>query len=201
MHVIHADDSARLCLHYDPERFSVSWVRELAQAAGAAALGTWEEGALLLFLFSLCHALEHIAMDRARKAIEALAELAPKTAIVQRDAVKIKVGGEELQRGDKVIVKPGQFIPADGQVTSSNSAVDQVPVTGESMPVDKQPGDKVFTGMVNGEGALVIEVTKLARESALARMVQMVAEVPTKVLIFRFCLMALKNSSICQRSL
>lgn len=161
----------------------------MAQAAGAAALGTWEEGALLLFLFSLGHALEHIAMDRARKAIEALAELAPKTAIVQRDAVKIEVGGEELQRGDKVIVKPGQFIPADGQVTSSNSAV------------DKQPGDKVFAGMVNGEGALVIEVTKLARESALARMVQMVAEVPTKVLIFRFCLMALKNSSICQRSL
>ena len=116
---------------------------------------------------------------------------------MQRDAVKIEVGGEELQRGDKVIVKPGQFIPADGQVTSSNLAVDQVPVTGESMPVDKQPGDKVFAGMVNGEGALVIEVTKLARMVQM----QMVAEVPTKVLIFRFCLMALKNSSICQRSL
>jgi len=152
----------------------------IVAAAGAAALGAWEEGALLLFLFSLGHALEHMAMDRARKAIEALAELAPKTAIVQRDGAEIEVRVEELQRGDRVIVKPGQRIPADGQVASGNSAVDQAPVTGESMPVDKQPGDKVFAATVNGEGALVVEVTKLARESTLARMVEMVAEAQTQ---------------------
>ncbi len=160
-------------------RFDID-ILMIVAAAGAAALGAWEEGALLLFLFSLGHALEHMAMDRARKAIEALAELAPKTAIVQRDGAEIEVRVEELQRGDRVIVKPGQRIPADGQVASGNSAVDQAPVTGESMPVDKQPGDKVFAATVNGEGALVVEVTKLARESTLARMVEMVAEAQTQ---------------------
>jgi len=156
-------------------RFDIDILMVVA-AAGAAALGAWEEGALLLFLFSLGHALEHMAMDRARKAIESLAELAPKTAIVQRDSVEIEVGVEELLRGDKVIVKPGQRIPADGQVASGNSAVDQSPVTGESMPMEKQPGDKVYAATINGEGALIIEVTKLARENTLSRMVEMVAE-------------------------
>ena len=160
-------------------RFDIDTLMIVA-AAGAAALGAWEEGALLLFLFSLGHALEHMAMDRARKAIEALAELAPKTAIVQRDGVEIEVRVEELQRGDRVIVKPGQRIPADGQVASGNSAVDQAPVTGESMPVDKQPGDKVFAATINGEGALLVEVTRLAHESTLARMVEMVAEAQTQ---------------------
>jgi Cd2+/Zn2+-exporting ATPase len=156
-------------------RFDIDILMVVA-AAGAAALGAWEEGALLLFLFSLGHALEHMAMDRARMAIESLAELAPKTAIVQRDSVEIEVGVEELLRGDKVIVKPGQRIPADGQVASGNSAVDQSPVTGESMPMEKQPGDKVYAATINGEGALIIEVTRLARESTLSRMVEMVAE-------------------------
>lgn len=152
----------------------------LVAAAGAAALGAWEEGALLLFLFSLGHALEHMAMDRARKAIEALAELAPKTAMVQRNGLEMEVRVGELQRGDRVLVKPGQRIPADGQVESGNSAVDQAPITGESMPVDKQPGDKVFAGTINGEGVLIVEVTKLAQESTLARMVKMVAEAQTQ---------------------
>jgi len=156
-------------------RFDID-ILMIVAAAGAAALGAWEEGALLLFLFSLGHALEHMAMDRARKAIEALAELAPKTAIVQRAGKEIEVSVEALQRGDRVIVKPGQRIPADGQVASGNSAVDQSPVTGESMPVGKQTGDKVFAGTINGEGALVVEVTKLAQESTLVRMVKMVAE-------------------------
>jgi Cd2+/Zn2+-exporting ATPase len=159
-------------------RFDIDTLMIVA-AAGAAALGAWEEGALLLFLFSLGHALEHMAMDRARKAIEALAELAPKTALVQRDSLEIEVRVDELQRGDHVIVKPGQRIPADGQVVSGSSAVDQAPVTGESMPVDKQQGDKVFAATVNGEGVLVLEVTRLARESTLARMVEMVAEAQT----------------------
>ena len=160
-------------------RFDIDTLMIVA-AAGAAALGAWEEGALLLFLFSLGHALEHMAMDRARKAIEALAELAPKTAIVQRDGAEIEVRVEDLLRGDRAIVKPGQRIPADGQVAAGNSAVDQSPVTGESMPVEKQAGDKVFAGTVNGEGMLTIEVTKLARESTLARMVEMVAEAQTQ---------------------
>ena len=161
-------------------RFDIDSLMIVA-AGGAAALGAWAEGALLLFLFSLGHALEHMAMERARKAIEALAELAPKTAIVQRDGKEIEVAVEALQRGDRVIVKPGQRLPADGQVASGNSAVDQAPVTGESMPVEKQPGDKVFAGTINGEGALVVEVTKLASESTLARMVKMVAEAQEQI--------------------
>ncbi|MDA8180350.1 MAG: heavy metal translocating P-type ATPase [Deltaproteobacteria bacterium] len=160
-------------------RFDIDTLMIVA-AVGAAALGAWEEGALLLFLFSLGHALEHIAMDRARKAIEALAKLAPKTALVQRDGAEIELQVEELLRGDRVVVKPGSRIPADGQVASGNSAVDQSPLTGESMPVEKQPGDKVFAGTVNGEGALIVEVTKLARESTLSRMVEMVAEAQTQ---------------------
>ena len=160
-------------------RFDIDTLMIVA-AVGAAALGAWEEGALLLFLFSLGHALEHIAMDRARKAIEALAKLAPKTALVQRDGAEIELQVEELLRGDRVVVKPGSRIPADGQVVSGNSAVDQSPLTGESMPVEKQPGDKVFAGTVNGEGALIVEVTKLARESTLSRMVEMVAEAQTQ---------------------
>ena len=160
-------------------RFDIDTLMIVA-AVGAAALGAWEEGALLLFLFSLGHALEHIAMDRARKAIEALAKLAPKTALVQRDGAEIELQVEELLRGDRVVVKPGSRIPADGQVVSGNSAVDQSPLTGESMPVEKQPGDKVFAGTVNGEGALIVEVIKLARESTLSRMVGMVAEAQTQ---------------------
>ena len=160
-------------------RFDIDTLMIVA-AAGAGALGAWAEGALLLFLFSLGHALEHLAMDRARRAIEALAELAPKTALVQRDGAEIEVRVADLLRGDHVIVKPGSRIPADGRVVSGESAVDQSPLTGESMPVDKRPDDAMFAGTVNGEGALLIEVTKLARESTLARMVAMVAEAQTQ---------------------
>jgi len=160
-------------------RFDIDTLMIVA-AAGAGVLGAWAEGALLLFLFSLGHALEHLAMDRARRAIEALAEFAPKTALVQRDGAEIEVRVADLLRGDHVIVKPGSRIPADGRVVSGESAVDQSPLTGESMPVDKQPDDPVFAGTVNGEGALLIEVTKLARESTLARMVAMVAEAQTQ---------------------
>ena len=152
----------------------------LVAAAGAAALGDWAEGALLLFLFSLGHALEHSAMDRARHAIEALADLAPKTALVRRDGAEVEVTVEELLRGDVVIVKPGQRLPADGKVTEGNSAVDQSPVTGESVPVDKGPGDAVFAGTVNGDGVLLVEVTKLATESTLARMVRLVSDAQTQ---------------------
>src|SRR5699024_128961 len=135
----------------------------IVAAAGAAVLGAWAEGALLLFLFSLGHALEHRAMARARHAIEALAELAPKTALVRRDQTEIEIRVEALQRGDQIIIKPGQHIPADGQIRVGRSTIDQSPVTGESVPFDKQPGDTVFAGTINGESALIVEVTKLAR--------------------------------------
>lgn len=152
----------------------------IVAAIGAAALGQWVEGSLLLVLFSLGHALEHLAMDRARHAIEALADLAPKTALVSRNGIELEVAVEDLLRGDKVLVRPGQRIPADGKVLEGSSAVDQAAITGESMPVDKTVDDPVFAGTVNGEGLLTVEVSKLARDSSLARMVQLVADAQTE---------------------
>ncbi|HEY9198415.1 MAG TPA: heavy metal translocating P-type ATPase [Gammaproteobacteria bacterium] len=160
-------------------RFDIDLLMIVA-ATGAAVLGAWTEGALLLFLFSLGHALEHSAMERARRAVQALANLAPKTATVQRDGAETEIPIEALQRGDRVVVKPGQRIPADGRITSGSSGVDQSPITGESLPVDKQPGDPVFAGTVNGEGALIVEATRPAGESTLARMVEMVMTAQTQ---------------------
>lgn len=171
-------------------RFEIDFLMIVA-AAGAAALGEWAEGALLLFLFSLGHALEHLAMDRARHAIEALADLTPKTAIVIRDGTQAELRVTDLERGDRVIVKPGERIPADGQVAQGASAVNQAPVTGESVPVEKAVGALVFAGTINGEGALEIAVTKLASESTLSRMVTLVTEAqaqrsPTQQFVDRF---------------
>jgi Cd2+/Zn2+-exporting ATPase len=145
-------------------------------ALGAAFLGEFAEGALLLFLFSLGHALEERALDRARAAVRALADLAPKTALVRRDGKEQELPVESLQLEDVVIVRPGVRIPVDGVILIGNSGVDQASVTGESLPVDKVPGDQVFAGTVNGEGALEVKVTRLAKDSTLARVMKMVEE-------------------------
>ena len=168
----------------------------LVAAAGAAALGEWFEGGLLLFLFSIGHALEGYAMGRARRAIEALAELAPATARVRRNGQESEIPVEDLRVGDTVVVRPDERIAADGVVVKGTSAVDQAAVTGESVPVDKQPapdpeaalaapGDveaehRVFAGTLNGSGALDVVVTKPAGETTLARVVQMVSEAETE---------------------
>ena len=172
-------------------RFEIDFLM-LVAAIGAATLGKWAEGALLLFLFSLGHALETYAMGRAKRAIEALAELAPQTALVRRDGKTEAVSVEQLGLGDVVIVKPNERIPADGFVIKGEGSVNQAPITGESVPVDKRAVDdpqkaaanpdrldpqyRAFAGTINGSGALEIQVTKLASESTLARVVQMVSE-------------------------
>ncbi|SDE64699.1 Cd2+/Zn2+-exporting ATPase [Massilia sp. PDC64] len=164
----------------------------LVAAVGAAALGNWAEGGLLLFLFSLGHSLEHFAMGRARRAIEALAKLAPETALVKRGDATEEVPVETLQPGDVVLVKPNERLPADGVVVKGTSAVNQAPVTGESVPVDKTPvqdgkaaiaafervdaSSRVFAGTINGAGAIEVMVARLASQSTMARVVQMVAE-------------------------
>ncbi|OGO27825.1 MAG: cadmium-transporting ATPase [Chloroflexi bacterium RBG_16_54_18] len=145
-------------------------------ALGAAFLGEFAEGALLLFLFSLGHALEERALDRARAAVRALADLAPKTALVRRNGKEQEMPVETLQLEDIVIVRPGVRIPVDGVILDGRSGVDQAPVTGESLPVDKVPGDRVFAGTVNGEGALEVKVSRLAKDSTLARVMKMVEE-------------------------
>jgi Cd2+/Zn2+-exporting ATPase len=163
----------------------------IAAALGAAFLGEYAEGALLLTLFSLSHTLEHRILDRARGAIRALADLAPKTALAQREDIQVEVSVEELVLGDVVIVRPGTRIPVDGNILNGSSSVDQAPVTGESVPVDKTIADKVFAGSLNGEGALEIQVTRLAKDSTLARISQMVEQAqagksPTQLSTDRF---------------
>ena len=145
-------------------------------ALGAAFLGEFAEGALLLFLFSLGHGLEERALDRARAAVRALADLAPKTALVRRDGKEQELPVESLRLDDVVIVRPGVRIPVDGVILDGSSGVDQSSVTGESLPVDKVPGDNVFASSVNGEGALEVKVTRLAKDSTLARVMKMVEE-------------------------
>jgi Cd2+/Zn2+-exporting ATPase len=148
----------------------------LAAATGAAILGEWEEGAFLLFLFALGHAGEHYALDRARNAVNALGELMPQTARARRGERIEEVPVEALQIGDVVIVRPGDRLPVDGEIVEGQSAIDQAPVTGESVPVEKGPGDEVFAGTINQDAALDVRVTKLAKDNTLSRVMQMVQE-------------------------
>ncbi len=162
-----------------------------AAAFGAAAIGQWEEGALLLFLFTLSGALETFALDRTRHAIEALSDLRPSVARVRRGDIEIEMPVEELVLGDAVVVRPGERLPMDGMVTHGRSTIDQSPITGESIPVQKDVGDPVFAGTINGAGALVVEVTKLAGDSTLSKIIKLVADAqqdatPTQRFIDRF---------------
>ncbi len=168
----------------------------LVAAVGAAVLGEWAEGGFLLFLFSLGHALEHYAMQKAKKSIAALAELAPDTAFVKRNGDLQEVPLQELRPGDVIVVKPHTKIAADGVVINGESAVNQAPVTGESVPVDKYPypdatvevnelreipdEHRVFAGTINGSGMLEVRVLKGARDSTLARLIQLVKEAGTQ---------------------
>jgi Cd2+/Zn2+-exporting ATPase len=162
-----------------------------AAAFGAAAIGMWEEGALLLFLFSLSGALETYAMDRTRHAIEALSDLRPHVARVARGDIEVELPVEEIVVGDIVQVRPGERLPVDGVVVRGRSTVDQSPITGESVPVQKEFGDPVFAGTINGNGALTVEVSRLASETTLSKIIQLVQEAqhdaaPTQQFIDRF---------------
>ena len=168
----------------------------LVAATGAAILGEWAEGAFLLFLFSVGHALENYAMGRARNAVAALADLTPDEALVRRGDKTETVLIENLVVGDIVVVRSNERLPADGFVVKGSSAVNQAPITGESAPVDKLPVDdpayaaanldkltpqtRVFAGSINGSGSLDVQVTKLSGESTLARVVTLVAEAQTR---------------------
>lgn len=164
----------------------------LVAAVGAGILGEWAEGALLLFLFSLGHSLEHYAMGKARKSIEALTSLAPPVALVFRGGKQQEVRIEELKLGEIIIIKPNSKIPGDGVVTKGEGSVNQAPITGESVPVDKSPvpdpekdysQDKnirpqfrVFAGTINGGSVLEVRVIKEAKDSTISRLVKMVNE-------------------------
>jgi len=174
----------------------------LAAAAGAAILGEWTEGAFLLFLFSLGHAGEHYALDRARNAVNALGKMMPKTARLKQGDHIVERPVSSLNISDRVIVRPGDRIPVDGQVAAGESDVDQSPITGESVPVRKVSGDEVFAGTINQDAALEVRVTRLARDNTLARVMRMVAEAqsqqsPTQRFTERFTVWFVPAVLIC----
>lgn len=163
----------------------------IASALGAAAIGQWAEGAMLLFLFSLSGALEEYAMDRTRSAIESLTALRPSEANVLRGDVEVRVPVESVYPDDVVVIRPGEQVPVDGVVIRGRTSVNQAAITGESMPVSKDLGDDVFAGTLNEEGAIDVRVTKEAKDSTLAKVIELVAEAqseraPTQRVIDRF---------------
>lgn len=179
----------------------------LVAAGGAAVLGQWAEGALLLFLFSLGHALESYAMGRARRAIEALGELRPESALVRRGTQVFEVPVEDIAIGDIVVVKPDERIAVDGFVILGASSIDQSAITGESVPVDKRavanrsearrradtlPAEhRVFAGTINRERVIEVETTRRSDQSTLARVVELVRSAqaqksPTQLFTDRF---------------
>jgi Cd2+/Zn2+-exporting ATPase len=149
-------------------------------AVGAVFVGEWAEGAMAVFLFSLGNTLESYTMGRARDAIRGLMTLSPRQATVIRGDREEQVGVEALHIGDHILVRPGERLPMDGIVLDGQSAVNQAPITGESVPVEKSPGAQVFAGTVNGQGALRVRVTRLATDTTLSRIIKMVEQAQAK---------------------
>ncbi|HKV09484.1 MAG TPA: heavy metal translocating P-type ATPase [Thermoanaerobaculia bacterium] len=144
--------------------------------AGALAIGDWLEAATVAFLFALSLALESWSVGRARRAVSALLDLAPPTARVRTPAGEEVVAASDVAVGSVFVVHAGERIPLDGRVVRGASEVDQAPITGESVPVSKQPGDEVFAGTINGDGTLEVESDRRAEDTTLARIIHMVEE-------------------------
>ena len=174
---------------YYPARMGLAALRTLtlnirtlmvSGAIGAIILGLWEEAAILVFIYSLGDVLEAYAVDRARGALRALMELMPKEAMVRRNGEELTLPVEEVRLGETIIIRPGERIPLDGQVVSGSSAVDEAPITGEPIPLVKEKGMEVFAGTVNQRGVLEVEVTKLSKDTTLARIIHSVEEAQAK---------------------
>lgn len=160
-------------------------------AAGALFIGAAEEAALVIFLFAVGEVLEGVAASRARDGIRALSRLVPETARLERDGRTVEVPAAGLQPGQIVRVRPGERIPADGEILEGQGGLDESPVTGESIPVTRGPGEAVFAGAVATDAALRIRVTRAAKDNTIARIVRLVEEAeearaPTERFIDRF---------------
>ena len=163
----------------------------LVAAAGAIALGEWSEAAAVVFMFAMAQALEARTLERARTAVRALMDLTPAEALVRGPDGERKVAVDHVAIGSVIIVRPGEKIPLDGEVLAGSSAVNQAPVTGESLPADKSAGDEVFAGSINGRGALNVRVTKVRRDTTLARIIHLVEQAqaqraPAQTFVERF---------------
>ncbi len=158
---------------------------------GAVLIGQWPEAAMVMFLFTVAELIEARSLDRARNAIGGLMQLAPETATVQRDGQWVDIEVKHVALGSLVRVKPGERIGLDGEVVAGQSSIDQAPITGESLPVEKTIGDKVFAGTINQSGSLEYRVTAAANHSTLARIIHAVeaaqgARAPTQRFVDRF---------------
>lgn len=158
---------------------------------GAMCIQQWTEAATVVFLFAISELLESFSVARARKAIESLLKLTPDTALVKQQDQVAEVRVEDVKVGDILLIKSGARVPLDGVVVSGQSSINQAPITGESMPVDKKSGDSVFAGTINGEGSLEVRVTKLSIDSTLAKIVKLVGEAqsqkaPTQSFVDKF---------------
>lgn len=167
---------AGLATLFGERRIDVDLLMVVA-AVAAAAIGEPLEGGVLLFLFSLSNALQHYALERTRRAITALMAYRPQVALRKEpDGTERTVPVEALQPGDVIVVRPGELVPIDGIIRAGSSALNEATITGESVPVDKSAGDKVFAGTLNHDGALEVEVTARAEETVLARIIRRVEE-------------------------
>jgi len=163
----------------------------IVAATGAIALGEWSEAAAVVFLFAIAQALEARTLDRARTAVRALMDLTPVEALVRDASGERLVPVDAVRPGDVIVIKPGAKVPLDGEVVAGTSAVNQAPVTGESLPIDKATGDELFAGTINGRGALEMKVTRLRRDSTLARIIHLVEQAqaqraPAQTVVERF---------------
>ncbi|RKQ29073.1 cadmium-translocating P-type ATPase [Oceanobacillus halophilus] len=143
---------------------------------GAALIGEWAEGAVVVILFAISEALESYSMDKARQSIRSLMDIAPNEALIRRKGEEITVGVEDIAIGDIMIVKPGQKIAMDGVVVNGHSAVNQAAITGESVPVEKRLNDEVFAGTINEEGLLEVKVNKLVEDTTISKIIYLVEE-------------------------
>lgn len=171
-------------------QFTINFLMSVA-AIGAILIGEYLEGATVIFLFAIGEALEGYTADRARSSIQSLMALKPTTATVLHGDQEQVVPVEDLRIGDQILAKPGENVPMDGRVLTGSSSVNQAPITGESVPVAKTAGEEVFAGSINGEGTLTVEVTRLAADNTLSRIIQMVEEAqsvraPSQRLVDRF---------------
>nr|WP_039813265.1 heavy metal translocating P-type ATPase [Jeotgalibacillus malaysiensis] len=160
-------------------------------AIGAALIGEWFEGATVVWLFALGNALQNRSIERTRDSIRSLINLTPSEAVIKTAEGTIVKEVEDVAIHDIMVVKPGEKIPLDGEIIAGRSSLNQAPITGESLPVDKEPGDKVYAGTVNESGSLEVKVTRLSEDTTIARIIHLVEEAqekkaPTQAFIDRF---------------